>query len=438
MALLLWAISSIPNQICILHFDHNTRSGASTQDAEWLKKVAKAIEVPLFSEKAIWDCNKKKSEANLRGKRWHFFEKILYAQKINYLLQGHHADDVAETLLMRLSRGVSSDELTTLLPKRKWNQDITIIRPFFKISKKTIIEGMNLLGKSLWREDKSNQSNYYYRNFIRNKILKPWEDYSNRSLSQPFLQTHALIHEDAMALDNYADQVLLASQNSYGNLSLSILLSEPKAIVRRVLQKWLKKSTNITELAKEHFDRWWGYWNDGRGDWTWNLKETFTLRSHNRILSIRSNCKKHDPPYFYFCGYPVGEVFFHQNSIQFELINLSPRKRADILSGKVAKNEACRDLNNLSSGSRIIRNWLPGDSYRPMNAPGCRKLQDWFVDRKIALEKRKKLPLVFSKEGHLLWCPLFPPAHIFALNKESKKALRLTYLDRGTNLLFKR
>ena len=434
MALLLWAIAFTPNPIFILHFDHHTRSGESCQDAEWVKRIAIELKVPFITEKAVWMQKEKKNEVNLRNKRWVFFEKVLGDQKIKYLLQGHHADDVVETMLMCLSRGVSTEGLTTLLPKRKWNKKITIIRPFFRLSKKIILQGMKLLAEPGWREDKSNQSNHYYRNFIRNEILDPWQRYSRGSFSKQFLLTHKLVYEDATALSECANRLLIKSQDKQGNLSLDLLWVEPKAIVRRVLQKWLREKAKITELAEKHFDQWWIHWHSNRKNWTWNLRNQQKLCSYEGTLSIQSIPKKPKLYSFYFCGFPVGEVFLNQDSLNFETINLSPSQKMDVLSGRVLKNQAFLDLDLLGYSALIIRNWLPKDSYRPLNAPGHKKMQDWFVDRKIDPEKRRKLPLVFSLDGCLLWCPSFAPAHDFALNDRSKRALRLTYWDRHARI----
>ena len=429
MALLLWVITSTPNPIHIVHFDHQTRSGESSQDADWLKRVAKELKIPFFTSKAEWKPQEKKNEVNLRKKRWLFFEKVLCSEKINYLLQGHHADDVAETMLMRLSRGASTEGLTTLLPKRKWKKEITVVRPFFKLSKQIILQGMKFLGESAWREDKSNQTDNYYRNFIRNKILDRWQSYCHWSLSQQFLLTHKLVHEDATALSTNANKLLLKSQDDRGYLSLDLLLIEPKAIVRRVVQKWLRENANIIELPEKHFDQWWEYWNSDRENWTWNLRNNKKLCSGKSTLSIQTNSKKSNLHHFHFFGYPTGELFFHKDSIQFKTINLTSKQKTEILSGKVAKDQAFLDLDLLESPVLLVRNWLPGDSFRPLNAPGYKKIKDWFADRKINPEKRRKLPLLFSEDGRLVWCPSFPPGHDFALNDRSKIALRLTYQD---------
>jgi tRNA(Ile)-lysidine synthase len=49
-----------------------------------------------------------------------------------------------------------------------------------------------------------------------------------------------------------------------------------------------------------------------------------------------------------------------------------------------------------------IRGWLPGDRYRPLGAPGSRKLQDIFVDAGVPRRLRKRIPIVCDKNG-IIW-----------------------------------
>lgn len=51
----------------------------------------------------------------------------------------------------------------------------------------------------------------------------------------------------------------------------------------------------------------------------------------------------------------------------------------------------------------VVRNRRPGDRLRPFGAPGTRKLQDLFVDRKVPRSERDAVPLVVDSSGRILW-----------------------------------
>ena len=52
----------------------------------------------------------------------------------------------------------------------------------------------------------------------------------------------------------------------------------------------------------------------------------------------------------------------------------------------------------------LVRNWRPGDSFRPLGLGGrAKKLQDFFVDRKIRRADRASIPLVIDPRLGVVW-----------------------------------
>ena len=90
------------------------------------------------------------------------------------------------------------------------------------------------------------------------------------------------------------------------------------------------------------------------------------------------------------------------------------------------RSQALLDLDSLE-GSLTVRTWLPGDRYAPLGAPGSRKLQDLFTDRKVPARNRERLPIILSGDSQIAWCPGLPPAERHRVKSDSSKVLRLTY-----------
>jgi tRNA(Ile)-lysidine synthase len=82
-----------------------------------------------------------------------------------HLLTAHHADDNNETLLMNFFRGTGLHGLTGI-PVSNGN----IKRPLLSFTKEELIAYAKE-NKLEWREDASNQSSKYTRNFFRNEII---------------------------------------------------------------------------------------------------------------------------------------------------------------------------------------------------------------------------------------------------------------------------
>jgi tRNA(Ile)-lysidine synthase len=58
---------------------------------------------------------------------------------------------------------------------------------------------------------------------------------------------------------------------------------------------------------------------------------------------------------------------------------------------------------DLCLGPLSVRNRRPGDRFTPIGLPGRKKLQDFFVDRKVARRDRDAVPLVVDEADRIVW-----------------------------------
>src|SRR5262249_37313622 len=58
---------------------------------------------------------------------------------------------------------------------------------------------------------------------------------------------------------------------------------------------------------------------------------------------------------------------------------------------------------DLVQGSLAVRNRRPGDRFRPVGLAGRKKLQDYFVDRKVARRERDAVPIVVDDHDRIVW-----------------------------------
>lgn len=157
----LTADSSMSLQLIVAHFDHGIRQ-ESEQDEKLVRKTAKKY--GLIYETAIGKLGSNTSEAKAREARYKFLKNIKNKYKAKSIITAHHQDDVIETAIINMIRGTGSRGLSSI----KNNPDV--IRPLLGISKDQIIEYAKK-HKLVWREDETNQSDVYLRNYIRKNIL---------------------------------------------------------------------------------------------------------------------------------------------------------------------------------------------------------------------------------------------------------------------------
>ena len=59
--------------------------------------------------------------------------------------------------------------------------------------------------------------------------------------------------------------------------------------------------------------------------------------------------------------------------------------------------------SDLCRGPLSVRNRRPGDRFTPVGLDGRKKLQDFFVDRKVARRDRDAVPLVVDAADRIVW-----------------------------------
>ncbi len=109
------------------------------------------------------------SEAEFRQLRYDFMKDLLRHHKMDWLVLAHHSDDLLETRLMRIIRGVGPQGLPAMAIKSRER-----LRPLLKTSREEL-KAYLLSRKGSWLEDPSNEDQKPFRNWVRKKWLKDLE-----------------------------------------------------------------------------------------------------------------------------------------------------------------------------------------------------------------------------------------------------------------------
>lgn len=93
----------------------------------------------------------------------------MHAHQADFLLTAHHANDQAETMLMKMVRGGQLTALAGIEDERPFAGK-TLLRPLLTISKDRLYEYANM-HQLTWFEDNTNQDLALTRNRFRNLIV---------------------------------------------------------------------------------------------------------------------------------------------------------------------------------------------------------------------------------------------------------------------------
>jgi tRNA(Ile)-lysidine synthetase-like protein len=72
----------------------------------------------------------------------------------------------------------------------------------------------------------------------------------------------------------------------------------------------------------------------------------------------------------------------------------------------------------------VLRNWRPGDAYRPAGRKQPRKLKELFIRRRIPAGQRPAWP-VLTSAGQVVWSLGMPVAHEFAARRYTRAGLKI-------------
>ncbi|MCQ2125390.1 MAG: tRNA lysidine(34) synthetase TilS [Fibrobacter sp.] len=174
----------------IAHVHHGLREGSADLDAELVREFAEMHCVPFFLKKLDGTALKAAEgslENNAREARYQALKSIVFElQDKNYLdchgfqprndmqtviVTAHHGGDQAETIYLRMRRGVTLAGLRGIQAVREGRDGSPwIFRPFLNISREELTKYAKDNDIN-WREDESNSDTKFARNQIRHQAL---------------------------------------------------------------------------------------------------------------------------------------------------------------------------------------------------------------------------------------------------------------------------
>jgi tRNA(Ile)-lysidine synthase len=153
--------------IGVFHLNHLSRGAESDADERFVRDLALAHKLRLYSER--FDCtNRPKGysfEEFSRETRYRLLNRIAGEESWDKIVTAHTGSDNAETVLMRIMRGTGIHGLRGIEPIRG-----KLIRPLLPLTSGDVYR--HLAERKLqWREDASNSDTVFLRNFVRSELL---------------------------------------------------------------------------------------------------------------------------------------------------------------------------------------------------------------------------------------------------------------------------
>lgn len=413
MALLHLFLRWDKERIGVFHLNHRFRAEAA-EEARFVADYAERFSVPAHI--TSYDINRylrQSGDSKQQGAR-----KIRYrllracAEKEGYarIALGHHGDDQAETVLMRLLRGSGLHGLGGIPPMRG-----PFIRPLLAMAKTDIINYCKEF-EIPYVEDASNWEPVYLRNKIRHELLPLLEREYNPEITRQLIQLATLAREDELELQRQAEAI--CSQHSswdggqirfkrgvFGCLSV--------AMQRRVLRALLAKYRgNLRRIGFNHIEIW-------RRNLLKN--SAFSLSLPRIPVSATAD--------FIYVGEFVGEnwepgVLAVPGEIQAGAFTIKAELfSADKLPARCGQSEDF-DYEKLSF-PLLVRPRQDGDRLHPFGASGTKKVKDLLIEARVPADRRDYLPIVCDQKK-IIWIPTVRRGDAAPLTEATKSVVRLS------------
>ncbi len=236
---LLQALVQLGRRVKAVHINHQISPNALLWEAQCAQLCA-SLGVEFRARRVTVINQGRGIEDAARAERYKVFSGCLDAG--GRLLTAHHADDQAETLLLRLLRGTGPRGLAAMAQQRPLGRG-QIWRPLLNFTRAQL-EAYAVAHQLHWVEDESNRDDHYDRNFLRNQVMPllqaRWPGFQAR-----WQQTAELCASNEQLLDQQAAQDLALAEFRPERLGTSISkaywLSLPQARQQQLLRFWLRQ-----------------------------------------------------------------------------------------------------------------------------------------------------------------------------------------------------
>lgn len=389
----------------IAHCNFQLRGEASDLDEAFVKEQAALLDVSCYSHafdtRSFAKTHGISTQMAARELRYNWFDELKRQHQFDLILTAHHKNDIAETILLNITRGTSINGITGILAAHHG-----IARPMLELTKSEIL-GFAINEKIKWREDASNNSVDYKRNKIRREVIPILEEI-NPSFNK---QVARFAEKNQVVKKVFADHM--------EKLRSALLTQEGERLMIEI-QKI--KELDLSTFELEELLIPYGFNFDQCESILSALNGTpgAIFKSNTHQLTV-------DRDLLYVEANYAGEQIKLQLKEGVESFHL--------MYDYTVRLEAAPTLIDLDTSNAMfdqaklaypltIRPWQQGDRFRPLGMKGEKLVSDYLIDQKVPLVDKKNVSVLLS--GHeIAWVIGHRISEEFKVSSSTKEILHI-------------
>jgi tRNA(Ile)-lysidine synthase len=393
----------------VAHFNHQLRPSAD-DDERFAAGVAAALDLVFIADRGDVAARARRERRSIevaaRTARHEFLQHARLTAGADVVALGHTRDDQAETVLMRLTRGAGLRGLAGMYPRNG-----TLVRPLLGCRRHDLRAWL-AERRLTFVDDETNADVGVPRNRVRAELLPLLEARFNPAIVDALADQAEIAREtwgwlDALTADLDAHVVrrsMTADNIPVREIDVGALHAAPLALRRALVWRLMSEVAGGRPIAFGHVDAAIRLMDEGG-----ETRVDFPGQRLERIGASVVLTGRVDGAQGRRLPDEALNLFRFPLSIPGEvaLPGTGWSVSAEATSHAVVGNGGGKDVaivqRDLCRGSLAVRNRRPGDWFRPIGLNGRKKLQDYFVDRKVARKLRDAVPLVVDETDRIVW-----------------------------------
>ena len=407
----------------MLHVNHQLRGRDADADEAFCREIARDFRVPIAVERVDVAARAKADRISIEEAghrvRYEMFDREAARLGVERVATGHTRDDLAETVLLRLIRGAGPGGLAGIRPRAG-----RVIRPLLDVSRAELRTYLEARGRA-FRDDETNRDLQVTRNRIRLQLLPFLAEHFSPAIVEALARDAAIARADADWIEQAANEAasgIVKYEEGRVSVDTVRLAAEPPAVGRRIAKGVLERAA-------------------GRGVDFQHVERLLDMAARPAATAAKADfpgCRvtRHgatlvlDAPDPRRRGTGAAEGFEYQLGVPGEVTVAEAGVALSASPGAASSELTARGDRVTVRAAGVtppltVRSWRPGDVFRPLGLGGRKKLQDFFVDRKIARETRGSIPIVTDARLGIVWVVGHAVAEDFRVTDASQGVLIL-------------
>ena len=402
--------------IAVVHVNHQLRGEESMGDEEFVRNAANNLSLPFYSTRVDTLGLKHRMSVSkqvaAREARYQFFEETRQKTFSGHVATGHQADDNAETVLFNALRGTGVRGLAGIPIARNSGH---YIRPLLFARRRTI-QRYAVENGIQFRNDSSNDSNAYTRNYLRHSVLPFLTSLLGPDPVNTLNRISNTMKRFGSALDPLVESCLPDSVQwgpDRGDISLPSFLARPRFLQEEILLRVLRQLDIEPTSAK--IDK---------------VIDLCSSQSGHHLALSSNVVVQRNRDYLNFFPVPQSKQYALKvaigNSYSLDRFSFSLGH-----SAAVPRTYARDGQTEYIDGDKIeqpltLRNWKRGDWFVPLGMKGRKKLSDYFGDAKISPVEKINAP-VLESNGNIVWVCGRRLDDRYKITDSTTNAVKITY-----------